>query len=77
MDYGYFEGTVSTDGEGIDVFVGTSERKRADAIFCTVDLFKKDVEILVVFGRMEEEKNIVYDFVNRYDTYKGIMIKRD
>lgn len=36
--------TTSMDGAGIDVWVGSGERK-IDAMICTVDLMKKDSEM--------------------------------
>lgn len=46
------------DGAGIDVWVGSGE-KQVDAIMCTVDLIKKDSEIKILIGCMEEEKVII------------------
>lgn len=40
VDYGYLKNTTSMDGAGIDIWVGSGERK-IDAIICTVDLMKK------------------------------------
>lgn len=41
VDYGYLENTSSMDGAGIDVWVGTADHKKIDAIVCTVDLMKR------------------------------------
>ena len=54
VDYGYLKGTSSMDGSGIDVWVGSGE-KRIVAIMCTVDLMKKDSEIKILIGCTEEE----------------------
>ena len=40
VDYGYLKNTSSMDGSGIDVWLGSGERK-IDAIMCIVDLTKK------------------------------------
>ena len=40
LDYGFLKGTVSSDGAGIDVWVGSSNVKRANAIISSVDLLK-------------------------------------
>ena len=37
VDYGYLKDTSSMDGSGIDVWVGSSEKK-FDAVMCIVDL---------------------------------------
>ncbi len=47
VDYGYLKETASMDGAGIDVWVGTGEKK-IDAIMCIVDLIKKDSEIKIL-----------------------------
>ena len=75
VDYGYLKNTLSMDGAGIDVWVG-SEGKRIDAIMCTVDLVKRDSEIKILIGCTEEEKQIVYQTHNETQNMKGILIRR-
>lgn len=75
-DYGYLSGTASMDGGGIDVWVGTEERKQADAIICILDLLKRDSEIKVLIGCTEEEKQMIYQTHNETDFMKGILIRR-
>ena len=59
VDYGYLKDTTSMDSAGIDVWVG-SDDKKIDAIMCIVDLMKKDSEIKILIGCTEEEKMEVY-----------------
>ena len=59
VDYGYLKDTSSMDGAGIDVWVGSNEKK-VDAIICTVDLMKRDSEIKILIGCTEEEKKKIY-----------------
>lgn len=75
VDYGYLKNTASMDGAGIDVWVGTAEKK-VDAIICTVDLMKKDSEIKMLIGCTEEEKTIVYEMHNETQFMKGVLIRR-
>ena len=75
VDYGYLKDTASMDGAGIDVWVGTGEKK-VDAIMCTVDLLKRDSEIKILIGCTEEEKKIVYETHNDSKYMKGILIRR-
>ena len=75
LDYGYLKNTTSVDGEGIDVWVGTGEKK-IDAIMCTVDLLKKDSEIKILIGCTEEEKTVIYEMHNATQRMKGILIRR-
>lgn len=41
LDYGYFDGTKSSDNEDINVWIGCEPERRLNAIMCTVDLVKK------------------------------------
>ena len=75
VDYGYLKETTSMDGKGIDVWVGTGEKK-IDAIMCIVDLMKKDSEIKILIGCTEEEKQIIYQIHNETEYMKGILIRR-
>ena len=75
VDYGYLKETTSMDGAGLDVWVGTGEKK-IDAIMCIVDLMKRDSEIKILIGCTEEEKQIIYQTHNETEYMKGILIRR-
>lgn len=75
VDYGYLRDTAAMDGQGIDVWVGSGER-RVDAIICTVDLLKRDSEIKILLGCTEEEKQLIYELHNDSDYMKGVLIRR-
>ena len=75
VDYGYLKNTASMDGAGIDVWVGSGEKK-IDAIMCIVDLMKRDSEIKILIGCTEEEKMEVYRTHNETQYMKGILIRR-
>ena len=75
VDYGYLKNTSSMDGAGIDVWIGSGEKK-IDAIMCIVDLMKRDSEIKILIGCTEEEKQIVYQPHNETEYMKGILIRR-
>ena len=75
VDYGYLKNTTSMDGAGIDVWVGSGEKK-LDAIMYIVDLKKKDSEIKILIGCTEEEKKIVYETHNETQFMKGVLIRR-
>ena len=77
VDYGFLKNTTSMDGSGIDVWVGTDEKKSIDAIICTIDLMKRDSEIKILIGCTEEEKEIVYLTHNESEFMKGILIRRE
>ena len=75
VDYGYLKNTSSMDGAGIDVWIGSGDKK-IDAIMCIVDLMKRDSEIKILVGCTEEEKLEVYKTHNETQHMKGILIRR-
>ena len=75
LDYGYLNNTSSMDGSGIDVWVGSAEKK-VNAVICTVDLMQRDSEIKVLIGCTEEELKIVYEIHNESENMKGVLIRR-
>ena len=75
VDYGYLKDTASMDGAGIDVWVGSGEKK-IDAIMCIVDLMKRDSEINILVGCTVEEKLEVYKTHYETQYMKGILIRR-
>ena len=74
VDYGYLKDTSSMDGAGIDVWVGSGEKK-IDAVMCVVDLRKRDSEIKILVG-CTEEKLEIYKTHNETEYMKGILIRR-
>jgi inorganic pyrophosphatase len=77
FDYGYIKDTKTTDGGGIDVFKGSLNSKNVHTIICTVDLYKKDIEIKILIGCTVVEKRKIYDFLNSYESMKAIMIEKN
>ena len=77
VDYGYLKDTRSMDGAGIDVWLGSDDRKQIDAVMCIVDHMKKDSEIKILIGCTEEEKQLVYQTHNESPYMKGLLICRD
>ena len=75
VDYGFLEGTGAIDGEGVDLWLG-SMGTGVDAILCTVDLLKSDVEIKLLVGCTKEETQWVMDVVKRYPSLGGLLIIR-
>lgn len=75
LDYGYLEGTTSVDGGGIDVWLGSMGKGFIQGLFCTVDLFKRDVEIKLIIGCSDEEIETISSFMNN-EKLKSILVKR-
>lgn len=64
LDYGYLDGTIAGDGDGIDVWVGSeSDLYRATAVICTVDRGKRDAEIKVLLNCSLDEMRLIHQFV--------------
>ena len=66
LDYGYLEGTTTIDGGGIDVWVGSEHHMIVKEFICTVDLYKKDVEIKLLIGCTLGEIQKILDFHNQH-----------
>lgn len=62
FDYGYLEGTVSGDGQGIDVWVGSLAKRDVTGVVCTVDTDKRDAEIKILLGCSRSEMVRVLSF---------------
>ncbi len=75
LDYGYLQGTHAGDGQGIDIWRGT-ENNGLDAILCTADLHKKDVEIKLLIHCTEDEKQTVLAFHNQSESMAAMLIRR-
>jgi inorganic pyrophosphatase len=49
-DYGYLKDTTSADGDGIDVWLGSSGEKKVTGIIVTLDSVKSDMENKILLG---------------------------
>lgn len=76
LDYGYLAGTTSSDGAGIDVWIGAGGEKKAVGVICTVDLIKQDSEVKVLLGCSDQEMRDAVKFVNTSDNTSGLLIRR-
>lgn len=75
IDYGYLAGTRSSDGEGVDIFVGSAPNKDIGALAASVDLFKNDAEIKILVGCTLAESTAIEEFLNQH-TMHAIIIER-
>jgi inorganic pyrophosphatase len=76
LDYGYLKGTSGSDGLEVDVWLGSRPDRSCDAILCTADTLKKDVEVKLLLGCTEEEKTTILDFHNFSSYMSAIMVRR-
>lgn len=76
LDYGYIENTSSSDGGGIDVWIGSEEQHVICAIIICVDYTKRDSEIKVLIACTDQEIQTILAETNRHGGMKGILLKR-
>jgi inorganic pyrophosphatase len=69
LDYGYLDDTTSSDGGGIDVWIGSlntvvdkQNAKILTGILCTFDTLKRDAEIKLLIGCTEEDIQVIQEF---------------
>ena len=65
VDYGYLKETSASDGNEIDIWIGTSDLKEINGILCTVDPIKKDLETKIVYACTEDEVKIICNTMNK------------
>ena len=75
LDYGYLKDTISTDGGGLDVWVGAQTSARLEGIICTIDLNKKDIEIKLLIGCSEADLKTIL-VVHNSAAMRAILIRR-
>jgi inorganic pyrophosphatase len=67
VDYGYLVGTVSADGGGIDIWVGSRSPRTVTGVICTIDLLQRDAEVKILLGCTEDEMQTIERFLNQGD----------
>ncbi|HED37019.1 MAG TPA: inorganic pyrophosphatase [Ignavibacteria bacterium] len=72
FDYGYLDGTTSTDGGGIDCWIGSLGGDKVTGIVTIVDSAKKDSEIKVLLGCTAEDMQTILECHKR-GTMNGIL----
>lgn len=75
LDYGYLEGTNSGDREEIDIWVSASESHTLSGLVLTIDAHKRDAEIKLLLGCMEQETQAILAFHN-LDGMRAISLPR-
>ncbi len=75
IDYGYLEGTTTSDGEGIDVWIGSTPGRRVTGVACTMDFLKRDLELKILLACTREEMARIREFHNT-EFQRGWLIER-
>jgi inorganic pyrophosphatase len=55
LDYDFLEGTIGGDGNGINVWFGSSASQAVTGVACTADPFKRDAELKILLGRSRDD----------------------
>lgn len=63
IDYGYLEGTDGGDGDGVDIFVGSTTGLGVVAAAVTVDSQRRDAEVKVLVDCSSAETDSVSHFL--------------
>lgn len=63
LDYGYVEGTLAADGDGIDVWIGSLGNRVLTGILCTYDTLDRDAEIKLLLGCTEDDVQTIINFI--------------
>ena len=75
LEYGYLKNSVSGDGGGLDVWIGSNPEKSIEGMICTIDLLKNDLEIKVLVGCSDDEVQMILDFQNT-GSMRAMLIRR-
>ena len=76
LDYGCLAGTSGGDGQAVDVWLGSLPERRVEAVVCTVDVAKNDVETKLLLGCTWEEMQTILQFHNT-GTQSATLIERE
>jgi inorganic pyrophosphatase len=76
LDYGYVNGTLGTDGDAVDVFVGTATTGLVGAIL-TTDYRQQDREAKLLFNCTPAEVYTAHGFINfDRELLEGLLVLR-
>jgi inorganic pyrophosphatase len=75
LDYGYLEGTTSSDGEGIDVWIGSARGRGVVGVICTVDLPKREIETKILIDCSDPDIETVQSFFTRMSMGHALVIR--
>lgn len=62
LDYGHLQGTTGSDGDAVDAWRGSVAHGSLNAVVCTVDLDKRDVEVKLLLGCTATEEQTILQF---------------
>ncbi len=74
-DYGYVKNTISTDGEELDVWIGTAGTQKVTGILNITDMDKRDTEMKILYDCTEKEMEEIYK-INNQLMMNAVLLKR-
>lgn len=77
IDYGYLGGTISGDGDGMDIWLGTEQPASLNGLVLSLDLDKKDAEMKLVMGCSKDEIENILSFLNSDTMHAVYVTKRE
>ena len=75
VDYGYLKNTKSIDSSGVDIWIGSLGGKKVVGVLCTVDLFKRDTELKIIYDCSEYKIQALRSMVD-FEQMRAISIMR-
>jgi len=76
FDYGFIPFTKSSDGAGLDIWIGTANNGKVTGLLNITDMDKFDTEMKVLYSCTKEEMEEIYR-INNMIMMKAILIYRD
>jgi inorganic pyrophosphatase len=75
LQYGYINGTLSQDGQGIDLFRGDDPSVGVVGVAVTVDNVKRDAEVKVLYRCTEENIQTAMKMVT-HEPMRALLVRR-
>lgn len=76
VDYGYLEDSINTESTPIEVYRGTQDTGKVDALVITVDILKKDCIAKLLWGCTDQETLDILEFLNQTEFQKAVLVRR-
>jgi coenzyme F420-0:L-glutamate ligase/coenzyme F420-1:gamma-L-glutamate ligase len=73
LDHGYLSGTRSADGGGLDVWIGTLQPPRVTGLALTLDLHKREAELMVMLGCTLDEMRMAKAFMEQGEMHAMLL----
>jgi len=76
FDYGYLTGLRSGDGDEVDVWIGSLQRRVITGVICTVDMGKRDTEVKILLGCTRAEQRRILSLHN-HGNQRAVLIRAE